>query len=182
LKRWVLKIGCNERRKEMKTFMKQSLFSLVLLGAVVLGPASLMAGDSPIAGGGNFGLGLELGDPGTWGAVGKIWIDKNNAFQPAVKLGEAGTALLQLDYLWHDYDVIHPKQGLMPLYFGVGGDLSLQTPVAIGARGVVGISYMFNKQDVPVDIYVQVVPEIWFYSGGISTFYLYGNVGSRYYF
>jgi hypothetical protein len=159
----------------------KTLLKTLLPAILMLSPVLATAGDSPIAGGGNFGLGLELGDPGTWGAVGKIWVDKENAFQPAVKLGE-GTALLQLDYLWHDYDVIHPKDGLMPLYFGVGGDLNLQNSVAAGARGVVGISYMFNKPTVPVDIYVQLVPEIWFYSGGVSTFYLYGNVGSRYYF
>jgi len=154
---------------------------LLALTGLVLMPLGAVAGESPIAGGGNFGLGLELGDPGTWGAVGKIWVDKENAFQPALKLGN-GATLLQLDYLWHDYDVIHPSRGLLPLYSGVGGDLNLQGSVALGARGVVGISYMFNKPDVPVDIYVQVVPEIWFYSGGVSTFYLYGDVGSRYYF
>jgi hypothetical protein len=144
-------------------------------------PVFSAAGESPVLGGGNFGLGLELGDPGTWGAVGKIWIDRANAFQPAVKLGN-GAALLQLDYLWHDYGILHPKQGLLPVYFGVGGDLSLQSSVAVGARGVVGITYLFDRVNVPVDIYVQVVPEIWFYSGGVSTFYLYGNIGSRYYF
>ena len=160
--------------------MGKYLWMLALAG-LALAPMGAVAGESPIAGGGNFGLGLELGDPGTWGAVGKIWVDRQNAFQPAVKLGN-GATLLQLDYLWHDYDVIHPKQGFMPLYFGVGGDLNLQGSVALGARGVVGISYMFDKPTVPVDIYVQVVPEIWFYSGGVSTFYLYGNVGSRYYF
>lgn len=157
------------------------VIKIIFICALVVSPMEAFAGDSPIKGGGDFGLGLELGDPGTWGAVGKIWIDRENAFQPAVKLG-GGNALLQLDYLWHDYDVIHPKQGLMPLYFGVGGDLSLQNNVAVGARGVVGISYIFNRDNVPVDIYVQVVPEIWFYSGGVSTFYLYGDLGSRYYF
>lgn len=160
--------------------MKNWGLMLVLAGLVSV-PLGALAGESPVAGGGNFGLGLEFGDPGTWGAVGKLWVDRQNAFQPAVKLGN-GAALLQLDYLWHDYDVFHPSKGLLPLYFGVGGDLNLQGSVALGARGVVGISYMFNKPDVPVDIYVQVVPEIWFYSGGVSTFYLYGNVGSRYYF
>ena len=144
-------------------------------------PVLAMAGESPILGGGNVGLGLELGDPGAWGVVGKIWVDKQNAFQPAIKLGD-GTTLLQLDYLWHDYDVIHPNQGLMPLYFGVGGDLDPQGSVAVGARGVVGVSYMFNKKEVPVDIYVQLVPEIWFYTGGGSSFYLNGDLGSRYYF
>ena len=161
----------------MKPFLKV-LLVVVALGAV---PAVSMAGESPIKGGGSFGLGLELGDPGTWGAVGKLWIDRQNAFQPAMKLGN-GLALLQCDYLWHDYDLIHPNQGLMPLYFGAGGGLSLQTNVAVGARGVVGISYMFDRVNVPVDIYVQVVPELWFYTGGATSFYVYGDVGSRYYF
>lgn len=144
------------------------------------GPAWAWA-DSPIAGGGNFGIGIELGDPGTWGASGKLWVDDNSAFQPALKLGN-GATLLQLDYLWHDYGVIHPKKGRMPFYIGFGGDLNLTDSVAIGPRGVVGISYQFDREDVPVDIYVQAVPELWFYSGGISQFYLYGEIGSHYYF
>ena len=139
------------------------------------------AGESPIRGGGNFGLGLELGDPGTWGPVGMIWIDRENSFQPALKLGN-GSALFQLDYLWHDYSLIKPSKGMMPFYIGVGGDLNVQGTVVIGARGVVGIDYLFNQENVPVDIYVQAVPEIWFGSGGTSAFYVYGNVGSRYYF
>jgi hypothetical protein len=138
------------------------------------------AGDSPIAGGGNFGLGLELGDPGAWGASGKIWVDKDNAFQPAVKLGN-GNTLLQLDYLLHNYGIIHPKNGLLPIYYGVGGDLSLQSTVTVGARGVVGISYMFDQPTVPVDIFVQLAPTLWFYTGA-TQFYVYGEVGSRYYF
>jgi len=154
----------------------------LLVSSFLLLPAVSKAGDdSAIKGGGSFGLGLELGEPGTWGAVGKLWLDKSDALQPAIKLG-GGSTLLQLDYLWHDYDVIHPEDGLMPLYFGVGGDLSLQNDVALGARGVVGISYMFDRVKVRVDIYVQLVPEIWFYSGGLSNFYLYGELGSRYYF
>jgi hypothetical protein len=161
----------------MKSLIK-ILLAVVAVGVV---PMVSAAGESPIKGGGPFGLGLELGDPGTWGAVGKFWIDRQDALQPAVKLGN-GLALLQCDYLWHTYDVIHPNQGLMPLYFGAGADLSPQSNVALGARGVVGISYLFDRVNVPVDIYIQVVPEIWFYSGGISTFYLYGDIGSRYYF
>ncbi|HUO58167.1 MAG TPA: hypothetical protein VMV05_08315 [bacterium] len=153
----------------------------LILSLLLIGSRAALAGESPIKGGGNFGLGLELGDPGNWGAVGKLWVDRQNAFQPAIKLGN-GQALLQLDYLWHDYDIFHPNKGLLPLYFGAGGNLWLQNTVAVGARGVVGISYMFNEEKVPVDIYVQIVPEIWFYTGGVSRFFLYGDVGARYYF
>lgn len=163
--------------------MKRIINSLLLMAILSVAASAAKAGEPPIRGGGPFGLGLELGDPGTWGAVGKFWIDRENAIQPAVKLGN-GLALLQCDYLWHEYGLIHPNQGLMPIYFGAGADLSLQTNVAIGARGVVGLSYLFDQANVPVDIYVQVVPEIWFYtaaSGGTS-FFVYGDVGARYYF
>ncbi len=162
----------------MKSLMKLGMIFLGILFLMV--PAFSKADDSPIPGGGNFGLGLELGDPGAWGASGKIWVDKNNAFQPALKLGD-GTTILQLDYLWHTYDIIHPKNGLLPVYFGIGGDLSLENVVTVGVRGVVGISYMFDKKNVPVDIFVQLAPTLWFYSGA-TQFDVYGELGSRYYF
>jgi len=140
----------------------------------------LKAGESPIKGGGNVGLGLEWGDPGIWGATGKVWVDRSNAFQPAIKLG-GGTALLQLDYLWHSYDVIHAKQGLFPLYFGVGGNLLLQSSSAFAFRVPVGVSYLFDREEVPVDIYIQLAPTLWFTSNS-SAFYLLGELGAHYYF
>ncbi|HVZ81179.1 MAG TPA: hypothetical protein VHE12_10365 [bacterium] len=159
--------------------MKKSVLFLGLI--VAMGLSSWAeAGESPILGGGNFGLGLEVGDPGVWGPVGMIWIDRENSFQPALKLGN-GTALLQLDYLWHDYSLIKPSKGMLPFYLGVGGDVNFQNTVTLGARGLVGIDYLFNQENVPVDIYVQVVPELWFNSGA-TAFYVYGNLGSRYYF
>ena len=138
---------------------------------------------APTPYGGNFGIGLELGDPGGWGASGKIWIDRLNAFQPAVKLGDR-VAILQLDYLWHDFDLIHMKtdNGDMPFYIGVGGDLALERTADLAVRGPVGLSYIFNKKDVPLDIFLQIVPTLWFFGGGGSSFYLYGELGSRYYF
>jgi len=155
--------------------------AFLLLAALLTLPVLAKADSSPIAGGGVFGLGLEVGDPGAWGVAGKIWIDKENAFQPVVKLGE-GTTTLQLDYLYHNYSIIHPKNGELPIYIGFGGDLALQSSVAIAPRGVVGISYLFDRADVPVDIYVQLVPLLWFYSGGSSNFQVDGELGSRYYF
>ena len=137
---------------------------------------------SPTKYGGNFGLGLEFGDPGTWGATGKVWMDRQNAFQGAVKFG-GGAAILQLDYLWHDFDLIHMKvkSGEIPFYVGVGGNLSLTNPVAVAGRVPVGVSYIFDKENVPVDIYLQAVPSLWFL-GGTTTFFLFGELGAHYYF
>ncbi len=143
---------------------------LMMVG-LVLAPALLWGGEgySPTRDGGNFGLGLELGDPGSWGITGKYWIDRKNAFQGAVKLpGDA--ALLQLDYLWHDFDLIHVRRsdGEMPFYIGVGGNLDLNTPAALAGRLPIGLSYIFEKKSLPLDLYLQVVPTLWFYSGGTS--------------
>jgi hypothetical protein len=163
--------------KNLKLDLGFALAAVLLM----LMPSSVKAGDSsPILGGGNFGLGLELGDPGAWGASGKIWVNHDMAFQPAIKLGE-GNTLLQLDYLFHDYGIAHPQHGLMPLYLGFGGDLSLQGTVTIGARGVAGISYMFDQANVPVDIFIQIAPTLWFYTSG-TQFDVYGELGAHYYF
>jgi len=164
-------------------------FALLVMGVLSLGPSLLRAetavepGYNPTPGGGNFGLGLELGDPGGWGIAGKIWIDRRNAFQPVVELGERST-ILQLDYVWHDFDLIHLRStsGEMPFYIGIGGYLRLAGDADIAVRAPVGLSYIFNKKDVPLDIFLQVAPTIWFFSGGYSAFYVYGELGSRFYF
>lgn len=132
---------------------------------------------SPVIGGGNFGIGLEFGGPGTWGATGKYWLDSASAFQGALKL--SGT-VLQLQYLWHDYDVIHPAQGAFPFYIGVGGDLAIGGGIAIAGCVPIGITYLFQKKTIPLDIFVEGVPTLWFTNGIV--FELYGNIGSRFYF
>ena len=38
----------------------------------------------PTEDGGNFGIGVELGDPGNWGITGKLWLDQVNALQPEI--------------------------------------------------------------------------------------------------
>jgi hypothetical protein len=161
--------------------LKQGWVFALLAFLLMVTPSFVNAADSsPILGGGNFGIGLELGDPGAWGASGKIWVAKDMAFQPAIKLGE-GNTLLQCDYLFHNYTIAHPEHGLMPLYVGFGGDLSLQGVAVVGARGVAGISYMFDRVDVPVDIFVQLAPTLWFYTAG-TQFDVYGELGAHYYF
>ena len=136
---------------------------------------------SPVVGGGNFGLGLEFGGPGSWGAIGKYWMDEKDAFQGAVKLDGGGT-ILQLQYLWHDYDLIHPSSGAFPFYIGVGGDLALGGGGAAVAGCVpIGITYLFQRKAVPLDIFVEVVPTIWVGTGGASL-QIYGDLGSRFYF
>jgi len=138
----------------------------------------------PTTQGGNFGLGLEFGDPGDWGVVGKLWFDRTNALQFGLKFNGGDSAIAQVDYLWHDFKVIHMKDtaGEMPLYIGAGGNLWLRDKTEIAGRVPLGISYIFDKKNVPVDIYLQAVPTVWFYRGGDTTFKIYGELGAHYYF
>lgn len=158
---------------------------LVMTGVILLSASSRAeSGYSPTNSGGHIGLGLEFGGPGEWGATGKIWLNRSNAFQPAVKFDSPGSTILQLDYLWHHFDIIHMQEtsGSMPLYIGVGGNLVLENDSAAAGRLPLGISYIFDKRDVPVDIFLQVVPTLWFSSEGSSDFKMYGELGAHYYF
>ena len=49
--------------------------------AKATGPAP----EGPVVGGGNFGIGLEAGDPASFGASGKYWLDQQSAFQAGSK-------------------------------------------------------------------------------------------------
>jgi hypothetical protein len=162
---------------------KKVLSAGLMLAGLFLAPVCSWADEDyhPTNDGGNFGIGLEVGQPGDWGATGKIWIDRENAFQPAVKFDSGGTAILQLDYLWHNFDIIQIQNGELPLYIGLGGDLVLENSVEFAARVPVGISYIFDKRNVPIDIYLQAVPTIWFPDGGQALFDVYGELGAHFY-
>jgi hypothetical protein len=172
---------------------KVLLVGLVMVG-VCLAPGFSRADSSgghygndgyhPTGDGGRLGLGVEFGDPGTWGVSGKLWVDRVNAFQPAVKFTSGNVAILQFDYLWHNFDIIHMDEtsGEMPLYIGFGGNLALLSVVDVAGRIPIGMSYIFDKRNVPVDIYLQVVPTLWFFSGGFSRFDCYGELGGHFYF
>lgn len=146
--------------------------------APVLPSRSAPSGSSgPVVGGGNFGIGLVGGEPGGFGATGKYWLDSQSAFEGALKIN--GT-LFQFSYLWHDFDVIHPKRGAFPFYIGIGGDLAVGGGVGAGVYAPVGITYLFQKEDVPIDLFVEAQPTLWFING--LNFSIYGNLGARYYF
>ena len=163
--------------------LKKNLWMGLTVAGLFLAPVCSRADSDyqPTWDGGNFGIGLEVGQPGDWGATGKIWVDRENAFQPAVKFDAGGTAILQLDYLWHNFDIIQLRNGEMPLYIGVGGNLVLQNTVELAARLPIGISYIFDKRNVPIDIYLQAVPTLWFPSGGNAFVDVYGELGAHFY-
>jgi hypothetical protein len=152
------------------------------LAGLFLTPLAARADEDfhPTRDGGNFGLGVELGDPGNWGITGKLWIDSVNALQPAVKFNDGGPAILQLDYLWHNFDIIRLDRGGLPFYIGLGVNAVLTDSVQFAGRIPVGISYIFDKRNFPVDIYFQLVPTLWINSS-IVTLDLYPEIGAHLY-
>jgi len=176
-------VGVNELektcqgKKEMKTKLKMIVgMVLATTGIFLTTDLSRAEGYQPSNEGGNFGLGFEVGDPGSWGVSGKLWLDRTSAFQPAVKLGN-NEAILQLDYLWHNFNLSDQT----PFYIGIGGNLLIQNPIVFGGRIPVGISHLFDKRNFPVDIYLQAVPTLWFFTAGLTTFDVYGELGAHIY-
>ncbi|HVM33493.1 MAG TPA: tetratricopeptide repeat protein [bacterium] len=139
---------------------------------------SSVSNPGPVVGGGNFGIGLEFGEPGTYGASGKYWLDQQSAFQAEVKLN--GGALFQFAYLWHDFDLIQAKNGAFAFYIGIGGDVAVNGVLAAAVEAPVGVTYLFQKSQIPIDLYVQAEPSFWVTPA--TLFQIYGSLGARYYF
>ena len=141
-----------------------------------------------------FGLGLELGAP--TGINGKYFLSSDRALDFGV--GDLYTYYnrsglhIYGDYLFHPVSLVSTEPFELPLYVGIGArfwDFGYRnqnndvSAFAIGLRVPVGISFDFNN--VPLDIFVQIVPVLDFYSGyAPHTVFLDfdGSVGIRYWF
>jgi hypothetical protein len=168
----------------MTPFIKKLMMALGVMGMFVLPVYSQTETSQEPVEKGSIGLGLELGEPGTWGALGIIWIDPTFAFQPAVKADSGGKIILQVDALLHDFGIFPMKasDGALPLYIGVGFDGLFPSSSQMAVRFPLGISYIFDKAKAPLDFYLQAVPTYWFMDLGPTGWDLYVEAGSRFYF
>lgn len=142
-----------------------------------------------------FGLGLELGSPA--GLSAKYFLSEDNALQ--FGLGWYNGYYrdffgfhLYMDYLWHPVSLVSASAFELPLFVGVGGQfLSFEDRrdrdiydegFGFGVRVPVGIAFDFNN--VPLDIFLQVVPTLHFYSRyeDRAGFWISGSIGIRYWF
>ena len=123
---------------------------MFLIGILFCSPA--------LAEGGPFGIGIILGEP--TGISGKFQISKSNAVDGAIawSLKDDNDLHLHGDYLYHNYSLIIPDTGELPVYFGIGGRIKLREDHddEIGIRFPVGLDYMFEQ--APFDVFVEVVP------------------------
>ncbi len=142
-----------------------------------------------------FGLGVELGAP--TGLTGKYFLSSDRALDFGIgdvyNYFDRSGLHIYGDYLFHPLSLASVEAFELPLYVGVGArfwdfnnrrpDGIVDSAFAIGLRVPVGISFDFNS--VPLDVFVQVVPVLDFYSGyAPHTVFLDfdASVGIRYWF
>ena len=103
-----------------------------------------------------FGIGLILGEP--TGISAKIWSGNRNAFDAALAWSfvHAGAMYIHVDYIWHNFKLIHVSEGKLPFYYGIGGRLVTGADAILGARVPLGLAYMF--EDVPLDTFLEITP------------------------
>jgi hypothetical protein len=142
-----------------------------------------------------FGLGLELGAP--TGINGKYFLSPDRALDFGVGdvynyFNRSGLHIYA-DFLWHPVSLVSTPDFELPFYIGIGGrfwsfdndrgDGTVDSASAIGFRVPLGVSFDFNN--VPLDIFVQIVPVLDFFSGyQAHSVYLDidASIGVRYWF
>jgi hypothetical protein len=127
---------------------------------------------------GDWEVGVILGEP--TGLSVKLWTTEETAFDFgfAWSFSKDGHLHIHADYLFHNFDVIGVEEGLLPLYFGVGGRLRLEDDSRLGVRFAVGIEYVFEEH--PFSAFFEVAPIVDFIpdtEGSIN-----GGLGFRYIF
>lgn len=125
-----------------------------------------------------FGIGLELIEP--TGVTGKWFLSPSGAldfglgglYRNYYVNGQGAGLHLYADYLWHPVLLTKTSSFELPLYIGVGGRFwsfdyncgggrICSGASAFGVRVPVGIAFDF--ENVPLDIFIQIVPTLDFY-------------------
>jgi hypothetical protein len=111
---------------------------------------------------GLFGIGVVLGEP--TGISGKYWLDEHTAIDGAFGYSFGDRFRFSMDYLIHTNAFDSPQ---LPFYYGLGGAMagdrgyiakSRSGDFALGARGVIGVSYLFKR--APLDAFLEIAPII----------------------
>jgi hypothetical protein len=119
------------------------------------------------------GMGVGLVINNDFGISGKYWVDRTNAIDLIVNLGN--TTVIGADYVWHKYDLINSQ---FPVYYGVGASVALGNGNGFAVNGVTGIDFLIKK--IKVDVFLELVPTIAISPS--SGFDMGWNLGGRYFF
>jgi len=135
--------------------------------------------DNNFAKGGNFGLGIILGEP--TGLSCKLWNSRTTALDGAIawSFGNKNAMHIHIDHLFHNFNLINVSNGSLPVYYGIGGRMRLdEDDNKIGVRIPIGLAYQFA--DAPLDIFFEIVPLLDLVPS--TDFCLNGAIGIRYFF
>lgn len=148
---------------------------ILVLACLQVEPVSAQANSEE---GGNFGLGLMLGEPS--GVSIKSWNGTKTAFNIGAAWSLAGRneALhLHGDFLWHSW-MEKVETGRLAFYYGLGGRIIFADDAQAGLRVPLGLNYVFPT--IPFDLFVEAVPilDVTPDAGFAGN----GAVGLRYYF
>ena len=126
---------------------------------------------------GNFGLGIQFGEP--TGLSAKLWTGSNNAFDFAAAWSFKGSGhmLLQADYIWHSA-LTKASSGNLAFYYGIGGRVIFSDDPLVGVRVPIGLDYQFTS--APIDIFIEIVPILDIIPS--TDFDLGGGIGIRFWF
>lgn len=158
----------------------------------ILPPLLLLLASAPARAdaGGDFGLGLIIGDP--TGLSGKGFVSETNAIDFAVGFAfiDGDHLHLHADYLWH-FDIKRWSSAQLDLHLGVGPKLGMHFGndgngngrndndwVGIGARGPFGLTMRFLE--APFDIFVEIAAGLWIVPD--PNFDLDAAIGGRFWF
>jgi hypothetical protein len=120
---------------------------------------SILALTLPLGGharqGGNLGLGIVAGNPS--GVSSRLWVGNRNSidFIAGFDLYHDRVSI-NADYVWHEFGLFPVRRGQLPLYYGMGLWTSVSNDPAMGARGKVGIAYLFPN--APLDAFFELGP------------------------
>jgi len=185
--------------------MKANSFSIILVLGLLCGVAQAQRAHPAGFSGGfeankTFGLGLEVGDIA--GLTGKLFISPTTALDFGIGdlyssyyINQPGGGLhIYGDFLWHPILVAKANAFELPFYVGVGGRFwnfdyacdrfgNCTSAQAFGIRVPLGLDFDFNN--VPLDIFGQIVPTFDFFNRyAPRSFFLDFDftVGIRYWF
>lgn len=127
-----------------------------------------------------WGVGVIAGEP--TGLSLKNWLSDEHALDAAIAWSfEDNTSLhIHASYLLHDFELLKPERGQMPLYIGAGLRYKARSGKSdrLGIRVPVGIAY--HMPNDPIEIFAEVAPIIDLTPG--SRIVLSGSIGLRFYF
>lgn len=105
---------------------------------------------------GKYELGAIAGEP--TGLSAKMSLPGGGAVDAALAWSFSGEDKLSVhaDRLWYREGVFSPKQGSLPLYYGLGARVKLEDKSLVGARFPVGLQYYFK--DVKFTVFAEVAP------------------------